>query len=135
MSIGLSKVFFNNFVEDAKKSNEFDYIIVDLESVYDESMIKFFDSSEKVVIITEQKHSSIEATNDLIANISMHGEDKYVFVCNKFDKEKDNALIDSKQKINFTISEYVDYIDDEYLKNIEYSSKNIGMRKVSFLLM
>ena len=62
-------------------------------------------------------------------------EDKYVFVCNKFDKEKDNALIDSKQKINFTISEYVDYIDDEYLKNIEYSSKNIGMRKVSFLLM
>lgn len=50
-------------------------------------MIKFFDSSEKVVIITEQKHSPIEATNDLIANISMHGEDKYVlFVTNLIKK-------------------------------------------------
>ena len=81
MSIGLSKDFFNKFVENAKKSNEFDYIIIDLESVYDESMVKFFDCSEKVVIITEQKRSSIEATNELVSNISMKGNDKYVFVC------------------------------------------------------
>ena len=71
MSIGLSKDFFNSFVDATKKSNEFDYIIVDLESVYDESMIKFFDSSDKVVIITEQKRSSIEATNELVTNISI----------------------------------------------------------------
>lgn len=135
MSIGLSKDFFNHFVDAAKKSNEFDYIIVDLESVYDESMIRFFDSSEKVVIITEQKRSSIEATNELVTNISMNGNDKYVFVCNKFNKEKNNALIDSTQKMLFSISEYVDYIDDDLLKDIENSSKNMGMKKISFLLM
>ena len=135
MSIGLSKDFFNHFVDAAKKSNEFDYIIVDLESVYDESMIRFFDSSEKVVIITEQKRSSIEATNELVTNIRMNGNDKYVFVCNKFNKEKNNALIDSTQKMLFSISEYVDYIDDDLLKDIENSSKNMGMKKISFLLM
>lgn len=135
MSIGLSKDFFYSFAEAAKKSNEYDYIVVDLESVYDEMMIKFFDLSEKVVIITEQKHSAIEATNDLVTNISMNGNDKYIFICNKFDKDKKNALIDSSQELLFSISEYVDYIDDDLLRNVENSSKNMGMKKVSFLLM
>ena len=35
-----------------------------------------------------------------------------------------NALIDSTQKMQFTINEYVDYIDEDLLKDIENSSKN-----------
>lgn len=135
MSIGLSKDFFYSFADEAKKSNEYDYIFVDLESVYDDSMVKFFDLADKIVVITEQKSCALEATNDLVANISMSDNDKYVFVCNKFDKNKTNALINSTQEILFSITDYIDNIDEIQIKDLETTSKNLGMKKVAFLLM
>jgi len=135
MTIGLSKEFFYDFCKFAKKSNDFDYIIVDLENVYDESMINFFDLADKVFVITEQKSSNLEATNDFVVNTNISETDKYIFVCNKFDEEKRNDLINPSQKNMFSVNEYVDMLDENVVDNIEETSKNMGIRKISFLIM
>lgn len=135
MSVGLKYSIFEKIALSAKKSNDYDFIVIDAESTFDENKTSLLDIADKVIAITEQSIYAVNATNALVSNINGTNSDKYVFVCNKFRKEDYNALISPTMVNKFTVNEYIDNFEIKENVNCEELSQEVGIRKASFLVL
>lgn len=135
MSVGLQYTVFEQIAKSAKKSKDYDFIVIDAESTFDEDKTKLLDLADKVIVVTEQSVNAVNATNAFIFNINGTNSEKYVFVCNKFKKDEYNALISPDMVMKFTVNEYIDYFNVNGVIQAEELSKQTGIRKVSFLVM
>lgn len=134
MSVGLEFSIFEKIIVSAKKSGDYDFIIVDAESTFDENQTNLISLSDRVIVITEQSLSSIFATNMFVSNLNGAYGDKFVFVCNKFNKDAYNALIIPEIECKFNISEYIDYYNDERKKIDDLIGKQ-EIQRISFLII
>lgn len=135
MSLGLSYSIYRDIIVSAKKSNEYDYIVVDTDVTFDEKKAELIDAADKVVVVTNQTLAAVSATNLLVANINGINKDKYVYVCNDFRKDESNALISPTISLKFSVSEYVEHFSCYEQMNPTDISENAGMQRVSFLIM
>ena len=135
MSLGVEYSVFEKIIISAKRSADYDYIIVDADTTFDEDKAKLIHLADKVIIVTNQNINSVYATNVLVSNINGANSEKYVFVCNNFKKERDNALISPEISLKFTIQDYIDHIDHYDRLNCDSLSKSEGIQKATFLIM
>lgn len=135
VSLGLKYSIYEKLALAAKKSNEYDFIVIDADSEFDDEKAALIGVADKVVIVTTQAAASVYATNILVSNINGVNSDKYVFVCNDFDSEKDNALIAPPMNPRFTVSEYIEHIPHYDSLKAEDLAKSNGIKKASFLVL
>lgn len=135
LSIGLDISIYKKIVLSAKESKDFDYIIVDVESTFDEALTELIDLSDKVVVITTQSTSSVYNTNLFVKNINGVNGEKYIFVCNDFKRDKDNALIRPEMNTRFSIENYIEHISGIDREKLVGYTKNSGIQKTSLLVM
>ena len=135
MSLGVNFSIYEKIAISAKNSGDFDYIVIDVESAFDEKTTRLIDIADKTIIVMNQSLSGVYATNSLVANINGANTEKFIYVCNKFDGDKFNALISPEITIKYSVNEYIEnYHNNEKLKCDELSSKN-EIRKVAFLII
>lgn len=135
MSLGLDYSVYENIAVGAKKSADYDYIVIDTDTSFDESKAKLLGIADKVILVTKQNSASVYATNVLVSNINGSNSDKYIFVCNEFNKEQDNALISPNMVLKFSISEYVDYFPNyDRMKPIDFSQES-SIQRTAFLII
>lgn len=135
MSLGIEYSVYFNIASSAKKSGEFDYIIIDADSAFDEYKANLLGCSDKVVIVITQSLMSVTATNMLVSNINDITTDKYLFVCNNFLKDMDNYLISPDLPVKFTVSEYIEHFAHCEEMSIIELSKKISIQKTAYLLI
>lgn len=135
ISLGLSYSIYEKIVLSAKKSTDFDYIVVDADSTFDEDKAKLFGISDKVIVVTEQTASAVYATNALVSNITGMGGEKYMFVCNNFKKDRDNALISPAFAMKFTVSDYIEHNERYDQMKCADLVKDSGIQKTAFFVM
>lgn len=135
MSLGLKYSVFEKIILSAKKSGEYDFIIVDADVTFDEEKASLLNLSDKVVIITNQSLVSVLATNILVTNINGASADKYIFICNDFDKEEDNALISPNVTLKFSVSDYIDHFNHYANMKPDDLSKESSIQKTAFLII
>lgn len=135
MSLGLDYSVFEKIIVSAKQSGDFDFIVVDADVTFDEEKAALINLADKVIIITQQTLSSVLATNILVSNINGANSDKYVFICNDFDKDEDNALISPAVSLKFSISDYIDHFANyENMKPDDLSKEN-SIQRTAFLII
>ena len=131
ISVGLSFGLYKSFIESAKKSEEYDYIVVDSDSTFNEEKVELICCADKVLFVTDQSKKGCYSTNQVIKHISEIDDGKYLFICNRF------VRTDKKQKheteADYSISEFVElYSDGEVgLETLHLLS---GLHRISFLL-
>lgn len=135
MSLGMNYSIYEKIILSAKKSGDFDFIVVDADVAFDESKAALINLSDKVVIVTNQNLASVLATNILVSNINGASADKYIFVCNAFDKEADNALISPNVALKFSVSDYIEYFKHCEKMKPDDLSKESSMQKIAFLII
>jgi cellulose biosynthesis protein BcsQ len=135
MSIGVPFNVYEKIALSAKNSKEYDFIIIDAESSFDEDTIRLYDIADKIVIVTGQSDNTVHATNILISNLNCVSPDKYIFVCNKFAKEEYNALISPSMIVKFSVNEYIDAFDSNGAVSCKELSEKSGIRKTAFLIV
>ena len=135
MSLGLNYSVFKNIILSAKNSGDYDFIVVDADVTFDEDKAALLNIADKVVIVVKQTLASIVATNILVSNINGAGSEKYIFICNDFDKESDNALISPNVALKFTVSEYIDHFEHYENMKPDALSKESSIQKAAFLIM
>ncbi len=135
MSIGLQYSVFEKIACSAKKSGEFDYIIVDADVGFDLDKASLIGIADRVLIITKQTAASVYATNALVESINGVKNEKYTFICNDFEPDKDNALISTVVPPKFAVSEYVEHI--QHIDNLkpEELTLSSGINKASVLVI
>lgn len=135
ISLGLPYSIYKDIAIGAKKSYDYDFIIIDADNTFDLDKVTLIDVADKVLVITSQHESSIYATNVLVSNISGINSEKYLFVCANYDKNIPNAMISPKLTPRFAVSEYVEHIDHFDTLKCKDLVDVSGIQKVSFLLI
>jgi len=135
MSLGLGYSVFEKIIISAKRSGDYDFIIVDADVSFDEDKAELFNIADKVVVIANQNLASVLATNILVANINGVSTEKYIFICNDFDKEEENALISPNVALKFSVSDYIDHFNHYANMNPDDLSKESTIQKVAFLII
>lgn len=135
ISLGLNYSVFEKIIASAKKSGEYDFIIVDADVSFDEDKAALFNIADKVIILTTQSFSSVLATNILVSNVNGANTDKYIFVCNNFDKESENALIFPNIAPKFSVSEYIEHFRHYENMKPDDLSKESSIQKTAFLIV
>ena len=88
MSVGLSKNIYMDIAVSAKKSGEYDYIVVDTDSVFDEFKADLLNVADKVIFVTKQNRMSVMAVNTLMSNINGVNNEKYLCMDRLFGMKK-----------------------------------------------
>lgn len=135
MSLGLKYSVFEKIILSAKKSDDYDFIVVDTDVTFDEDKAELFNIADKVIVVTKQNLAAVIATNVLVANINGATSEKYIFICNNFDKEDDNALISPNVSAKFTVSEYIEHFNHYDNMSPEEFSKENDIQKAAFLII
>ena len=135
MSLGVQYSVFEKIVRSAKKSGDFDYIIIDADTTFDEDKADLIGLADKVLIITDQARSSVVATNLLVSNVNGMSGEKYIFVCNNFQKENSNALISPEISLKFTVSDYVEHFRYYEQMGLDDLSKESSIQRIAFLII
>lgn len=135
LSLGISYFVFHKIAVAAKQSGEYDYIIIDADTVLDKDKADLISLADKVIIMTTQSRSSICATNLLVSNISGIHSDKYIFICNDYDEEIHNELLSSGKNVKFSVSEYVEHIGNyDQMKYGDFAQIK-GIQKITSLIL
>lgn len=135
MALSLKYSIFEKIALSAKSSNEYDYIIIDADTVLDEEKFKLIDIADNVVLVTRQTKISVYATNNYISNINNENGDKFIFLCNDFVEGSSNELIAPDIISKFTVSNYIEHISDyEQLKASDLASRN-DFQKITYLII
>ena len=135
ISLGLPYSIYEKIALSAKRSNDYDYIIVDSDTAFDDDKASLLSIADKVIIVTDQSETALFATNVLVANINGVNNEKYSFVCNDFDKDKENAIISPNLSLRFSVNEYVEHMDHYDTLRCEDYSKSAGIQRTAFLVM
>ena len=135
MSLGLNYSVFEKIISSAKKSGDYDFIIVDADITFDEDKAALFNIADKVIVVVKQTLASVLATNILVSNINGASADKYVFICNDFDKEEDNALISPNVALKFSVSDYIEHFNHYSSMKPDDLSKESSIQKAAFLII
>lgn len=134
MSLGIKYDIYEMIARGAKESNDYDYIVIDMDVVFDEQKARLIQLSDKVIIVSENTGSSIFSTNCFIKNINNIDSGKYLFVCNKYEKDehKSKSVLEGP---DYRIDEYIEFFNEYEEMNCESLGKNNSIRKIAFLLV
>lgn len=135
MSLGIQYSVFREIIKAAKKSGDYDFIVVDADVSFDEDKAELINIADKVVVVTKQNRAAVLATNLLVSNITGINPEKYFFVCNDFDKELDNALISPSMTLQFSINEYIEHFGRYDQMKCADLARDEGIQKTAFLIM
>lgn len=135
ISVGLQYEVFERISRSAKQSGDYDYIIVDADAVFDEAKASMYNSADRIVVVTRQSKGAVLATNLLVSNLTDINSEKYMFVCNDFDKDQDNALISPSMVMRFTVNEFVNHYEHYDQLKCADLSRDKGIQKMAFLLL
>lgn len=108
----LKFTIYEKFIDDAKKSDEYDYIIVDTEPTYDDFKAKLLKLADNVVVVTKATASALYATNLLTKNIINVKDNKNNFICNDYNEAQAHILDEKRASLNFNLFTKVYHIND-----------------------
>ncbi len=135
VSLGITPELYFGLIKSAKESHDYDFIVIDADSIFNEEKAKLVDLADKVIIVTNQNAGSVAATNVLISNINKINDEKYIYICNNFNKELDNGLISPNTSLKFSINEYIEHLPHyDTLKGIDFANYS-DFQKTAYLLI
>lgn len=94
-SFGVPFSFFAQFIEEARDSGRYDYIVVDTDSAFDEGKVGLLRLADKVFVCVTQDEKALFKTVCFLRNLDVKAEDKFVFVCNKHREGERNAFMEA----------------------------------------
>lgn len=134
LSLGFPYSVFRKIILSARDSGEYDFIVVDADVTFDEDKAELIHLADRVLVITRQDMASVFATNMLVANVNGLNEEKYLFLCNDFDKDRPNALISPDISLHFRVSDYIDHFRYYEQMKLEELADDSGIQRVAFLV-
>lgn len=135
LSLGLDYSVYRQIICSAKKSGDYDFIIVDADVTFDDEKAELLSIADRVLVVTKQSIASVVATNILVSNINGISAEKYIFVCNDFNKEEDNALVSPNVALKFSVTDYIEHIRHYDSVKSEQLSAEGGIQRTAFLIL
>ncbi len=108
-AMNLSYSFYLDLIRNIKATRQYDDIVVDTDSIFDTEKNALLSAANRVVLITMQDAYSAMKTDVLLNCADLTDDSKFMFVCNRFQSDRPNALLDSSGR--YMISSYIGQTD------------------------
>lgn len=129
-AVNLKPSLFVNLIQEAKKSHEYDYIIVDVEAGYNDTKMELLQCADKIMLVVTQDTITIQKYKFLNKNIDLSDRERCVYVCNKAD---DSVTDEMEQWFsNIQMHERVEIMEQSDV-SLDLISQTNGMKAVSYL--
>lgn len=134
-SFGIEISAYINLVSRVCLTNDYDYIIVDIGNELTAATAAFLEDAQKVYVVVRQDPFSAYKTTVFRRSIDCSDKEKYFFVCNCYEKEKENELL--KQTEEEACAVQCCYVERQ--KNIEVMraedlAAEEGIRRLGMML-
>lgn len=134
-ALGLEFGMYPKLIEDIRLSKDYDYIVLDMETGFQEEKVGLISAADKVMVILMQDAFSVLKMENLMKNLEIKDSEKFVFICNKFEKEKKNYFVESKLQNGISVSEYVDKLDLTEVMQILELEQLEELQQLSYILL
>ncbi len=132
-SLGISVEAYHHLINGACQSGKYDFVVVDIGTELSLENLSIVSDADKVFIVSEQDDFSAFKLNVLKRNVSCNDPQKYIFLCNKFEKEQYNAFVSGEYDIN--ISEYIARDSCICEADIQTLSEIDSFQRISYILV
>lgn len=124
-ALKLDVSIYKRIIESVKASGEYDFIIVDTDTVLDKEKARLFAVADKIVLVGKQDTYSQYVMDVLQQNLDDAGEDKITYVYNQYEAVKDYHTIEPITEMNVHVAklddmERADIEKLSFLKDIEH---------------
>lgn len=130
-SAGLTLSCFLNLIKAARESGDYDYVVVDTDSVFDDFKAGLFSLADKVFLIVEQNAFSVFGAKQYLQNFNYKDAEKYMIVCNRYIKEQENHLLEASG--HFSVSEYIEDSSGQ-LDSVAKLTEIDGFQKLAYMV-
>ncbi len=135
MSRGIPFSTFEKIADTARKSGEYDYVIVDTDTVYDEYKASLFGTADKVIIISKQNPDKLEAAAILAQNINGLNAEKYKLVCNDCVFPDADEISTYNSSLQWQPVQRIAHIEEIQKKTLEDITLETGIQKTANLIV
>ncbi|MCR4614921.1 MAG: AAA family ATPase [Clostridiales bacterium] len=132
-SLNIPFNIYENFIDYIKMTKEYDYIIVDTDSVWNLEKASMVAKANKVLVISNQTNSSVFSTNILLNNMICKENDKFYFICNKYNGNISEASL--SEKAQFIISGYIPFVNNLETLGWKELANDINLQNIALLAM
>lgn len=133
-SSGISMASIIKFIECAKASKDYDYIVVDVDSTYSEDKAMLMSIANKVFMIAMQDRVSAHKMNMLLHNANCTDTEKYIFICNHYVAEAPNHIVSTGKK-KYIVSEFINECEGLAELTAETFSKVSSFQNLALMLL
>lgn len=135
LSLNLRLAFYKKLIETARRSSDYDFIIVDTDGSINDETSMLLSTADKAIIITMQDDNSVFKTECLMKNLDCRDKEKFQIVCNKYSENDVNCLISSEFAKKLIIDGYLDKFDYCSVRSIDDLQRIEGIQKIAYILM
>ena len=133
-SLNLDYEMYCHMLAGAKESGEYDVIIVDVEAGYSREKMELLQYSDKIIMVLQQDAVSMFKAEYILGNIDWRGKDKYIFVCNQYQEDKEDVCKSVQGKKSFVVNEYVEKIDAG-IADIQQIAQLNGVQRLAYMFL
>jgi len=112
-TVGISLEHYLFFLEKLKEHQSYEYVIVDMDCALRPDTCRMMNLADKVIIVAKQDLISAEKIDLLIDNIDCSDTEKFVFLCNQYEKMHTNHLLDGRMKNHCMVKYYINRFTGE----------------------
>ncbi len=134
-SLNLRFSCFQELVKGIKATREYDFIILDTDSVFDDDKAELIKLADKVLLLITQDRCSTAKMTGLLCNLNCSDSEKYLFICNKYQKDVENELLTEERKNRMIISEYLEQIPNCEQLMVQTMKEITGFQKLAYLFI
>lgn len=129
-SLGISKKSFMELALTAKKSGDFDFVIVDIGSDLTGDELKFMKYVNKALVVVNQDPYALFKLEVLKCSVDCSDTEKYLFLCNNFEKDKENGLSGA-----LVVSEYIEKDGEKVAGGCKQIKTIEGIQRAAYMLL
>lgn len=127
-SLGVTQGLLQFLLEMIKISGDYDYIVIDSGSDFNEATTGMMAFADQVLVLTAQDALSLHKLNCLLDNIDASDTNRFALVCNKYNKDSENYLQADTGR-QYPSTEYIEFdagvtpMNGEYTANLQSVQK------------
>lgn len=110
-AIGITIKNYSYMIDELKASKEYDFIVIDMPSDFNCETSTIIGKANKVINVITQEQSAAYRMNKMLDNVEVSDNDKFLFICNKYQQLMENYLDTS------LIKEYVEFMPEVMTAN------------------
>lgn len=133
-ALGIEVSAYIDFIRKCGQVNDYDFIVVDIGNELTAETLGFLEYAKMVYIVTRQDSFSVFKLDVFRRNVNCNDAEKYAFICNCFEKEKENGLLTQTGSSPIIIQEYVER-QDETPDSCEALAAIEGIQKIAYMLI